>query len=1083
MYGFLLLVMVGQFFSAQQDFGTEDSYGVSCADIDGDNLHDVIVATEVGVRYYLNALVSFTGPYPASDSSSRVVLAADLNSDNHTDIFVGTPGLDFILLTHGDSLTWQEVFLEGSGPSNAAAFIDYDDDGDLDILVAGSQTWLYRNDVDTFIAAAEYPQAVAVSAADYNNDGFTDFALATTEGIDIYRNSSGGGFVWTTTVVTATPTGIYWVDYNLDSLLDLAVANFEGENILLKQVASGFTERLIDTTVAPTPSVALAAGDFDGEGGLDLLFINDGVPDRVFTGPSPGDSTFTYAGQISQGSSLGRAVALMELDGDNGIDAVVVGSDGNAKYLNTVSRDDRIIFTLRGRGDVDPELSPVIAAGARIGFYEDGVMTGFWEIAAGSGHAGQDAPQKSFPYSSAADSLLLVAHWPYSGVIDSLYLSKTLAILDVPEDTTPPLPPTNLVSSSHDPAVWSNERDVTFSWTPGSDPHGSGLAGYSYVWAKNTQVQPDSEVDISDTASTGETIPVQTCEGDSCYFLISSVDKVGNISETASFGPLKLDFTPPVVTLSNPPNDTFLNDRFVNYTWSGIDPPPAGGGAKSEIAAYRLQVSTHYRFFADAIVEDTILSADSSRYQSQKALDDSVYYWRLTSVDGAGNITVVPPQDTDTLGLRFTIDTKSPSVIFYHPDGSHPVGIDTKIRVEFSEQMYEAEPSEDDLSVTHPRHYKVIQDNDTLGFSSIIYDSDVFDVVLTPDQHFLPAKQIEVRVEQSLQDRAANKLEKAVSWSFETEEAGDTLGPEIEVVTIDPNPTNGEKLIDIQVTANDAFTGGSPVRWCFYRTLVEGYDSWREMRREISPDPQIGYFRDSLDLDSMGIASTSDNYILEFQAFDLDSNPSDLRMDTMRVTQPADPPTVTVTVLNDTTTEKLSNGDSLRLRIESDRPVFNHRIEFANAAAGYSSGELVFDSSEPPVFIKVLEGIPAGVITGLVSVEDSSTLQGSASFPFTIEASMLSKSKTFAAPNPARDVLGIYFTPGKDVVNAELRVYSIDGQLVWSPDPITDARVGQRYSFDTDVSDWASGLYMFALRAEDETGERAVVKKVFAVIR
>ena len=112
---------------------------------------------------------------------------------------------------------------------------------------------------------------------DYDNDGDLDLALAGGEGggsfvSKVFRNDGGGGFTDIAAgLVGVTGTSICWGDHDNDGDLDLAVAGgsiavtasrvYQNEGETFVEVASDLAE------VAPS---SLAWGDYDNDGDLDL---------------------------------------------------------------------------------------------------------------------------------------------------------------------------------------------------------------------------------------------------------------------------------------------------------------------------------------------------------------------------------------------------------------------------------------------------------------------------------------------------------------------------------------------------------------------------------------------------------------------------------------------------------------------------------------------------------------------------------------------------------------------------------------------------------------------------------------------
>ena len=130
-----------------------------------------------------------------------------------------------------------------------AAFIDYDNDGWIDIFLlsgtriegapSGATNRLYKNNRDgNFTEVTEKAGllrtgwASSVAVGDFNNDGFDDL-FVTYWGQDVlYRNNGDGTFTDITEKAGLLHPGVRWgsgctfFDYNRDGLLDLCVATY-----------------------------------------------------------------------------------------------------------------------------------------------------------------------------------------------------------------------------------------------------------------------------------------------------------------------------------------------------------------------------------------------------------------------------------------------------------------------------------------------------------------------------------------------------------------------------------------------------------------------------------------------------------------------------------------------------------------------------------------------------------------------------------------------------------------------------------------------------------------------------------------
>lgn len=191
-----------------------------------------------------------------------------------------------------------EVGIEPSA-FGGISLADFDADGDLDVYLSGSKSFtptfvgsLYRNDRlptgDLYFSSVSSDFRAAKNssedAGDYDNDGDVDLLVVAGQSVIVYRNDGQAGF-------TAIPiyTGVdnvlvsfvqdvinapscAWGDYDNDGDLDI-VFSVPGKTSIFKNEGNDrFVETAIQLPVLVNGSVSW--GDFEGDGDLDLLLVS-----------------------------------------------------------------------------------------------------------------------------------------------------------------------------------------------------------------------------------------------------------------------------------------------------------------------------------------------------------------------------------------------------------------------------------------------------------------------------------------------------------------------------------------------------------------------------------------------------------------------------------------------------------------------------------------------------------------------------------------------------------------------------------------------------------------------------------------
>ncbi len=377
------------------DAYTNYGQGVSIADYNNDGWPDIYITSFGGSKLFRNngngtftdvtdqagvADIATELPWPLSSAW------ADYDNDGHLDLFichyvrwsvamnkicrgrdgsvnycspqVFDPSVSRLYHNNGDG-TFTDVTQKSGigkllGKSMGVAWIDYDDDGWMDLFVTNdtiTNFLLHNNRDGTFtevgIAAGvalgndSTPMAaMGIGIGDYDNDGREDLFVINfaQQPKSVYRNAGGGLFLDNSGVANVASTNQAYIgfsvesfDYDLDGHKDLIYGNGhvldareaiskgstyeQSQQLFHNQHDGTFIEdqRSLGDLVHPRVTRGMAIGDFDNDGDLDVALMGVNEPLQLFRndgGNQNGWITLRLEGTKANRDAIGSKVVI-----------------------------------------------------------------------------------------------------------------------------------------------------------------------------------------------------------------------------------------------------------------------------------------------------------------------------------------------------------------------------------------------------------------------------------------------------------------------------------------------------------------------------------------------------------------------------------------------------------------------------------------------------------------------------------------------------------------------------------------------------------------------------------------------------
>jgi predicted nucleotidyltransferase len=285
----------------------------------------------------------------------------DYDNDSDLDLLLtGKPALSKIYRNDGDNTFTEQTEISLIGVAfSSVAWGDYDNDGDLDILLTGyASTYQYVSKIYRNNGNNTFTEQTTISLTgvfygdvawgDYDNDGDLDILLTgdtgslnTDQVTKIYRNNGDNTFTDETGITLASVTcgSVAWGDYDNDSDLDILLTGITSSGVVAKIYRNN---NITPNTLPSTPSnlQSVVSGQdvtFSWDKSTDNETPQDGLRYNLVIGTSP-NAINTLSPMSDRNTGYRRVINLGNTNHNNSW--TIKGLDSSQTYYWSVQAID-----------------------------------------------------------------------------------------------------------------------------------------------------------------------------------------------------------------------------------------------------------------------------------------------------------------------------------------------------------------------------------------------------------------------------------------------------------------------------------------------------------------------------------------------------------------------------------------------------------------------------------------------------------------------------------------------------------------------------------------------------------------------
>lgn len=450
-YYYLFLLAIGNAACAQGITFTPQAFGLGSSicctvDMNGDYLDDIITVSGTTMTIYTQKTTggfnTNTYPLPGLQATpSWSIAAGDFDRNGFNDLVFGDSSRLSVIKANATGTGYTEIAYPQNIFTQRTNFVDINNDGNLDLWACHdvAQSHAYRNDgagnlnfdislMPTLAVGGNY----ATVWIDYDNDGDVDMYMAKCRGgapvgdpqrINLLYKNNGNGTYTEVGAAAGVNDGAQswstaWADYDNDGDMDFVLSNISDQNRFYRNNGDGtFTDVFATSGIATqVGSWEIQQADFNNDGWVDFfwqnskqLYINNG--NMTFTG---------YNIAVNEGGI-----------GDFNNDGFLDIQNGGNVYYNSGNPNKWLNVKLQG---VQSNRNGI---GARVEIY------GAWgkqirEVRSGEGFSHMSSLNVHFGIGTASAIEKVVIKWP-SGTTDVIMNPSSNQSIFVLEGSSPEL--------------------------------------------------------------------------------------------------------------------------------------------------------------------------------------------------------------------------------------------------------------------------------------------------------------------------------------------------------------------------------------------------------------------------------------------------------------------------------------------------------------------------------------------------------------------------------------------------------------------------------------------------------------------